>query len=38
VKFSKITEKGEAAIFDPASLLWSQREMDIGMTLLFGGF
>jgi len=33
----KITEKGEAAIFDPA-VYYGHREMDIGMTLLFGGF
>jgi len=33
----KITAEGEAAIFDPA-VYYGHREMDIGMTLLFGGF
>jgi len=33
----KITTEGEAAIFDPA-VYYGHREMDIGMTLLFGGF
>lgn len=32
-----ITSKGRAAIFDPA-VYCGHREMDIGMTLLFGGF
>jgi len=33
----KITAQGEAAIFDPA-VYYGHREMDIGMTMLFGGF
>ena len=33
----KITTEGGAAIFDPA-VYYGHREMDIGMTLLFGGF
>ena len=33
----KVTAEGEAAIFDPA-VYYGHREMDIGMTLLFGGF
>ncbi len=33
----KITSEGGAAIFDPA-VYYGHREMDIGMTLLFGGF
>jgi len=33
----KITTEGEATIFDPA-VYYGHREMDIGMTLLFGGF
>ena len=32
-----VTENGEASIFDPA-VYYGHREMDIGMTLLFGGF
>ena len=31
------TQNGTAAIFDPA-IYYGHREMDIGMTLLFGGF
>lgn len=32
-----VTDTGQAAIFDPA-VYCGHREMDIGMTLLFGGF
>ena len=32
-----ITSSGYATIFDPAVYFW-HREMDIGMTKLFGGF
>lgn len=32
-----VTDSGEASIFDPA-VYYGHREMDIGMTLLFGGF
>lgn len=33
----KITHEGKAAVFDPA-VYYGHREMDIGMSLLFGGF
>jgi fructosamine-3-kinase len=32
-----VTDKGDAAIFDPA-VYYGHREMDIGMSKLFGGF
>lgn len=35
--FCQDGENGEAAIFDPA-VYYGHREMDIGMSLLFGGF